>query len=353
MRDIIGHSRPTIAEDDIRAVRRVLKSGWIAQGDEVRGLEEELARAVGVADGVCVNSGTAALHLALVAAGVGKGDRVVIPGYCCSAVLRAVKLVGGLPVPVDVDPSKLVVDTKDLVKKTAAGATAVIFVHLLGYPGPVQAAVDTGVPVIEDCAQSIGATVNGEPVGSFGTLSVFSFYATKLITTGEGGMVLSDDVDILSKVGKLRSSRTSGNGAAFSYTMSDIQAALGRSQLSKLVFFLKKRKKLVDIYRSELDGLPLDYIEEEDGKIPVYYRFVVRLRGIDVQSVIDSMEDAGVQCRRPFEEPLFKLTDDGDLPGCRKAFDELLSIPIYPSLGEEDVVHIAREMKRVVRRSDG
>jgi len=200
MSEVIGHSRPTIGRQDIDAIRRVLESGWLSQGEEVRSFEEELASKIGVADGVCVSSGTAALHLGLLAVGVREGDRVAIPGYCCSSVYHAVQLAGGSPVLVDIDPARMVMDEESLLRAVKRGARAVVLVHLLGYPGPVEIVGELGVPVIEDCAQSLGASVEGQAVGSFGTVSVFSFFATKLITTGEGGMVASDDVQILANV---------------------------------------------------------------------------------------------------------------------------------------------------------
>ncbi|MFQ6103587.1 MAG: DegT/DnrJ/EryC1/StrS family aminotransferase [Candidatus Glassbacteria bacterium] len=350
MNSVIGHSRPTIADDDIEAVARTLRSGWLSQGEEVRSLEAELARMVGMRGGVCVSSGTAALHLALVAVGVREGDRVAMPGYCCPSVLHAVRLAGGLPVLVDIDPLKLVIDADDLVKKVRGGVRALILVHLLGYPGPVEIRKDLGVDIafIEDCAQSLGASVDSAPVGSFGDVGVFSFYATKLITTGEGGMVVSDDVELLSRVGEMRSARTGGNGISFNYTMSDVQAALGRSQLAKLNSFLEKRKRLAGLYRSELADCNLRFIEEIKGREPAHYRFVVGIEGKDLQDVITGMAKRRIECRRPFEEPVFMLLGENNLIGCRLAYSKLLSLPIYPSLGEGDLHRVAHELIRQI-----
>jgi dTDP-4-amino-4,6-dideoxygalactose transaminase len=345
---MIPHSRPDISEEDVRAVARVLRSGWIAQGREVGLFERETAAFVRTAGGAAVSSGTAALHLALAAAGLGPGDRVAIPGYCCASVLSGVRLAGCSPVLVDVDPARLVMDPDDLrAKSTSPGLAGVVFVHLLGCPGPIDELGSPGIPVIEDCAQSLGARIKGRHAGSFGTASILSFYATKLMTTAEGGMVLSDDVELLAKVKAMRCAREAPPGKSFPYAMSDMVAALGRSQIARFPLFLERRREIARIYRRELSGTPLECIEEAEDTESACSRFIVRLPAGEPGSVIDAMSERGIECRRPFEEPISILLDE-NLPGAREAFDTLLSIPLYPSLGYEEVVQVAKVLKEVL-----
>lgn len=344
----IPHSRPTIDNEDILAVSRVLRSGRLAMDEEVESFERELSRFVGRAQGSAVSSGTAALHLALEAAGLGAGDRVAIPAYCCQSVLSGLLLAGCTPVLLDIDPARLVVDLDDLFAKTADGVAGIVFVHLLGYPGPIEELHSIGIPVIEDCAQSLGARIGGRQVGTFGTASVFSFYATKLMTTGEGGMVLSDAPAILRKVRSMRCARQNRRGKAFGYTMSDMEAALGRSQLARLPAFIEKRRAIARLYRKELSGAPVGFIEEEEGKDPACFRFIVRLPAGEPGPVRSAMAERGIECKRPFEEPILGVMWEQKLPGSREAFETLLSIPLYPSLRDEEAVHVAESLREIL-----
>jgi dTDP-4-amino-4,6-dideoxygalactose transaminase len=341
----IPHSRPTIGDEDVLAVLRALRSGWIARGKEVESFEREFARFLGVAGGVAVSSGTAALHIALEAAGLGAGDRVAIPGYCCASVLSALSLAGCSPVLIDVDPARLVMDLDDLFGKLGDGVDGVVFVHLLGHPGPVEELRGTAIPVIEDCAQSLGATIRGRQVGSFGTASVFSFYATKLMTTAEGGMVLSDDEGLLSRVKAASCARENSRGKAYPYAMSDLEAALGRSQLERLPHFLERRKEIERLYRQELSGAPVTFIEETEGREPARFRFIVRLPAGETGTVIGAMAARGIECRKPFEEPISSLLQEQGLAGSREACETLVSIPLYPSLPDEDAMYVAAALR--------
>jgi perosamine synthetase len=344
----IPHSRPDITEEDVQAVASVLRSGGIAQGRETERFERETAAFVRAAAGAAVSSGTAALHLALQAAGLRIGDRVAVPAYCCASVLAGVRLAGCSPVLVDVDPARLVMDIDNLRARVASGDLAgVVFVHLLGYFGPIDELGSPAIPVIEDCAQSLGARIRGRHAGSFGTASVLSFYATKLMTTAEGGMVLSDDAGLVAKVKAMRCSRESARGRAYPYAMNDMEAALGRSQLARFPLFLERRREIARIYRRELAGTALEYIEGADATEPACYRFIVRLPAGEPGPVIEAMAEKGIECRRPFEEPLSILLGE-DLPGAREAYATLLSIPLYPSLAYDEVMRVARALKDVL-----
>ncbi|MFA4932791.1 MAG: DegT/DnrJ/EryC1/StrS aminotransferase family protein, partial [Caldisericia bacterium] len=189
---MIPHSKPTLDQRDYNAVLRVLQSGQISQGEYVKRFEANLSEFVGVKGGVATNSGTSALHLALLALEVGKGDEIILPSYVCTALLNAINYVGATPVLVDIEPDSFNLDAKRVKESLTEKTKAIIVPHLFGLPADMEELQSFGIPLIEDCAQALGATYKGKQAGSFGALSIFSFYATKVIASGEGGMVLSD-----------------------------------------------------------------------------------------------------------------------------------------------------------------
>jgi perosamine synthetase len=201
---MIPHSRPSIEADDIRAAAQVLQSRQLAQGGLVEQFERRMAAYFGLSGGVAVTSGTAALEVALRALGIGPGDDVLLPSYVCAAPLMAIQRVGALPRLVDIELDTFNIDPAAARRTLTSKTKAVIVPHLFGLPANLTALEQLGVPIIEDCAQTIGATEQGRPVGSIGLLTVCSFYATKLLCTGEGGMVLSRDESLLERARRLR-----------------------------------------------------------------------------------------------------------------------------------------------------
>jgi dTDP-4-amino-4,6-dideoxygalactose transaminase len=202
--EVIPHSRPSVDEVEMRALQNVLSSGQLAQGPQVQAFEKELGSFHGFPPGVATSSGTAALHLALLSLGVGPGDEVLLPSYVCSAPLHAAYHSGATPVLVDVEPTTGNMDPDDLKKRLTSKSKAIIAVHLFGLPSDIDEILALGLPVIEDCAQSLGANQEGRMLGTMGAISICSFYATKLITTGEGGMLLSRDPGLLTSAKDLR-----------------------------------------------------------------------------------------------------------------------------------------------------
>lgn len=185
---MILHSKPTIDNRDIEEVKKVLKSGMIAQSKKVEEFEKNFSSYLKVKDSVVTSSGTSALHLSLIALNVKENDEVIIPAYCCSAILNSILYIRANPVLVDVNLDDFNISFKDVRKKLNKKTKAIILPHLFGQPADLQEIKNIDVPVIEDIAQSLGANYNNKKVGSFGTLSVCSFYATKVITCGEGGI---------------------------------------------------------------------------------------------------------------------------------------------------------------------
>ena len=184
---MIPHSRPTLDQKEELAVAAILSSGQVVQGEETQRFETALASEIGVVGAAAVSSGTAALHLALLALEIGEGDEVVIPSFVCPALLNAIRYVRATPVLADINREAFNIDVRDLERRLTGKTRAIIVPHMFGLPADIDDITALGIPVIEDCAQSLGSRYRGAPTGSFGVLSVFSFYATKVICTGEGG----------------------------------------------------------------------------------------------------------------------------------------------------------------------
>lgn len=346
---MIPHSRPSLGEEDIRAVTETLRSGRISQGPAVAQFERGMAAYFGVQGGVAVSSGTVALELALRAFGIGHGDNVILPSYVCSAPWFAVQRVGAQARIVDIEPDTYSLDPHRVRKARTSRTRAIIVPHMFGLPADLTALQSLDIPLIEDCAQTLGATEQGRAVGTVGQLTVCSFYATKLLCTGEGGMVLSNDEDLLERVRALREydQAPSLNAAAFNCKMTDLQAAMGLSQLNQLGTFLERRAALASVYGECLPAELFNLPSVPSGRTHCYYRFVVRLpKGMqspdDLTAYLSRMMHRGVQCRRPVFRPLHRYLDLSDFPASDEADGAAISLPIHPSLTEEEIRQVAQ-----------
>ncbi len=338
---MIPHSRPTLSDADRQRVVEVLTSGWIVQGQEVEAFEHELAAFVGRQGGVAVSSGSAALHLSLLALGIGPGAEVVIPTYVCDAVHHAVVHAGGAAVLADADPRSASLDLLDVERRLTARTKAIILPHAFGLAADVAAFTALGVPVIEDCAQAIGALDGGRPVGSRGVLAVFSFYATKMLTTGEGGMVASDDARLLARVRDLREyDERTDLSARFNFKLTDLQAALGRAQLARLPAFIERRRAIAATYRRALAAAPCELPPDAAGGRHVYHRFVVA-PDPPLAPIISRLAALGVQGRRPVFRPLHRALGGGAYPAADRLWDRSLSVPCFPSMTDAEVERVA------------
>ncbi|MBI5185560.1 MAG: DegT/DnrJ/EryC1/StrS family aminotransferase [Nitrospinae bacterium] len=336
---MVPHSKPTLDEEDARAVADVVHSGYIAEGEKVLAFEAESARLAGKKYAAAVSSGTAALHLSLLSLGIGSGDFVALPSFVCASLFHAIGMAGAKPLLVDIDPATFLIDQADLEKKIMQGAKAVIVPHPFGFPEDMESIRRFGVPVLEDCAQSIGARLGGKPVGAFGEISLFSFYATKVLATGEGGMACSDSLETISRIKDWREYDNKGDLAQrFNYKMTDIQAALGLSQLKKLDGFIKRRREIAGLYDQRFSGLPVMLPQKMPGREPIYFRYVIQLRdGSRVEEFLAGARDRGAACMRPIFKPLHRLLGQGGFPGTDAAWERSVSIPIYPGLREDEI----------------
>jgi len=340
---IIQHSKPTLGAEEAKAVSEVIESGYIAEGKRVKNFENAFAKYLGVEYATSTNSGTSALHITLLAMGIGQGDEVIIPSYVCSALLNAVNYTGATPILADIDPETYNLDVTDVRKRINKYTKAIIVPHAFGLAADMDSLLDLGVPIVEDCAQSIGAIDNLRPVGSFGVAAIFSFYATKVITTGQGGMVATNSRDIAARIGDLKAyDKREDYKIRFNYKMNDIQAALGIVQLKQLGSILRRRKEIAKRYNRTFNSYRIKLPPSDSGHI--YFRYVLDLK-MDSILWIQELARMGIICERPIHHPLHQNLKCSGYPATDKAWKQSLSIPIYPTLNEEEICRVIESVK--------
>jgi perosamine synthetase len=342
---VIPNARPYLDETDKQAMQRVIASGWIADGDEITSFESELAAFVGCKGGVALSSGFAALHLCLVALNVGPGDEVIVPCVStCPAIRNAVLAVGAKPVFADTNKVDFNLSFDSVSGKITRNTRAIIAPHHTGVPSDVHALNALGVPVIEDCAQALGATLHGVPLGSIGFASIFSFYATKMMTAVDGGMVTSQSIEFLARVRDLRYYRGKRDQSLrYNYKLQNLHAALGRTQLVKLPHFIERRRTIGTRYLDLLDSLGYPRsLSLHPVKGAVYYRFGIRLPPVSRQEVIKELQKKQI----PFGTEVGFLTDrdPSRYPNACRLSEQVLTFPSYPALTDNEVDVLVEEI---------
>jgi perosamine synthetase len=343
---IIQHNRPSLGREEILALTKVINKVWVAQGFEVEKFENEFSRYLGGKNGqaVAVSSGTAALYLALYGLNI-----KIIPSYTCSAILNAIFMIGAKPILVDINKEDLSISYSETVKKISKKTKAIIIVHTFGCPADVNRFKKLGVPLIEDCAQAIGASFDGKQAGTFGQVAIFSFYASKVITTGYGGLVFSKDRNIINKIKDYRDFDFRRDyKPRFNFQMSDLQASIGREQLKKLPEFLKRRQQIAATYKKILSENQYWPIDNKDRKTN-YYRFLLKTN--NVKSAKDYLMKNSVKTIIPIEN--FELLhrylklDPKKFPVSEKIAKMTLSLPIFPALSVKELKIIKQILSKI------
>ena len=365
-------ARPDISQDDIDAVVSVLRTPHLSLGPKLPEFEQAFASFMGLARAVAVNSGTSALHLLVRALGLGPGDEMITSPFTFIASANCALFEGARPVFVDIDETTWNMDAERIEPAVTGNTKLLLPVHIFGRPMPMDRVMEIGlargIPVVEDACESIGATYQGRLAGAFGLASTFAFYPNKQMTTGEGGMIVTDDEPLADLCVSLRNQgRDAGAGwlaharLGYNYRLSDINCALGISQLARLGEFIEARARVAERYLEQLAGieelvLPPPYT---DGKMS-WFVFVVRLADRFTQeqrdAVLADLRDRGITCSNYFTpvhlQPFYADLGyrPGDFPVCEKVAARTLALPFYNRLTEADQDLVVESLKSALRR---
>ncbi len=357
--DFIPPAKPIIGEDERRAVDAVLLSGQLAQGAEVAEFEKEFSEVL--LDGraaVAVNSGTSGLHLGLLAAGIGPGDEVIVPSFTFAATANSVALTGATPVFADIEPDHFNLDPASVASKITARTAGIMPVHLYGHPFDVEGmralAEMHGVKLFEDAAQAHGAAVNGRKVGTFGEFAMFSLYPTKNMTSGEGGMVSTGNKEVERRLRLLRNQgmerQYENELVGFNARMTNIHAAIGRVQLTKVEGWTKTRQENAAFLDAHLSGVVIPRVA--DGYEHVYHQYTIRVADDRDGFAAALKAEYGVGCGVYYPIPNHRLapfqTND-DLPVTEEAARTVLSLPVHPSLSRDDLERIVAAVNALAK----
>lgn len=365
---------PSIEEDDIKAVSDVLESGYLVQGEKVAGFEQIVADYVGTKYAVAVSNCTAALHISLMALGVRPGDIVVVTAYSWIATANVIELCGAQPIFVDIcpdsfnmDPECLETELKRLMagKDTASRVKAILPVHTFGQtadmPAILELAARYDLPVIEDAACALGATLHGRQTGTWGIMGCFSFHPRKAITTGEGGIVTTNDASLARRLKALRNHGQDPEASSpdfvmpgFNYRMTEFQAAFGITQMKKIERIIEARRFLASNYNKMLKDTSVIIPELAEGSNPVYQSYVVLLpkkTAPQRQKIIDRLKKEGIETAiGTWNMPMTRYYSNryglqaGDFPSADKVFRRALTLPLYEQLAEIEQESIVRKL---------
>ena len=336
----------------------------LAAGERVAEFERNFADYCGTTHAVAINNGTAALHAALLAANIGPGDEVIVPSFTFFATASAVSMTGAKPIFVDVNEQTFCIDPAQVENHITPKTKAVIGVHLFGQPfdvhGIKQVCESHNLTLIEDAAQAQGAMCNSEKAGAMGHMGCFSFYATKNMTTGEGGMVTTSDKALNERLRLIinhgQSEKYFHTRIGYNYRLTDVAAAIGLVQLKKLEKFNMRRKKNAEYYNANLSAKGLVIPAVSSGVNHVYHQYVVRLTEefpLNRGAFLDYLKAKGIGSAVHYpiplhRQPLFALDNDPDpCPVSSRLADTVLSLPVHPLLDQKELAYICDTINRV------
>jgi dTDP-4-amino-4,6-dideoxygalactose transaminase len=361
-RKLIPAARPIIGDEEREAVDRVLRSGMMAQGPEVKAFEEEFSEFVGGRHCIAVNSGTSALHLGFLAAGLQPGDEVIVPSFSFAATANSVVLAGGVPVFGDIDPKTFNLDPEHAESLITPRTKGIMPVHLYGHIADMDAfealGKKYGIAIFEDAAQAHLASLNGRMAGEWGTVASFSFYPTKNMTSGEGGMIVTGDEGIDRLARMLRNQggliRYQNEIVGLNNRMTDIHAAIGRVQVTKVKAWTDQRRKNARYLDEHLQGVITPYLRA--GSEHSYHQYTIRLKGASSEvrdQAIADIKAGGVGCDVYYPTPIHRLPSFAltlDLPVTEEIVKEVISIPVHPSLTADELDQVVTVVNDVVKR---
>jgi len=343
---------PDVGVEELDAVREVLESGALTMGPKVTELEELVAAACGVEHAVAVANGTAALHLAVLALGIGPGDEVIVPAYTFPATANVVRLAGAEAVLVDVDSATFNLDVDRVYDAVTPRTKAVLAVHLFGRPldwTALQSAVSPEIHLLEDAAGALGARWQGMPCGGLGVLGCLSFHPRKIVTTGEGGAVTTGDAELAASVRRLRHHGLDSDSdivaPSTNYRLADVLCAIGIPQLRRLDELLAARTRIADAYTERLRGV-VETPSADAGDVHGWQAYVVRLDRRDEALTTLRAEGIEVQIGTYALHRLSAYADQGPFPGADAAFERGLALPLHSRLTESELDRVADGVRR-------
>ena len=379
--DFLPYGRPTVSEEDIEAVIEVLRSTWLTTGPRVKAFEAGVAAFTGAEHAVAVSNGTAALHAMMNAIGIQRGDEVIVPAMTFAATANAVVYQGGTPTFADVDPHTLLVDVHSVEERITPHTRAIVAVDYAGQPcdyDALRAIADRhGLRLLADGCHAIGATYRGRGVGTLAELTAFSFHPVKHITTGEGGMITTGDAELAERMRAFRNHGITSDHRqreekgtwfyemqhlGFNYRLSDLQCALGLSQLRNLPAWLRRRSEIAALYDAAFaDMTEVTPLETLDGVTHAYHLYVVMVKAAGQtasatrERVYAALREAGIGANvhyipvhlHPYYRETFG-TGPGMCPNAEAAYERILTLPMYPTLSEADVMRVVGVVKRAV-----
>jgi dTDP-4-amino-4,6-dideoxygalactose transaminase len=362
MTGFIKVATPLVGEEEVDAVREVLFSGQYVSGAKVESFEKKFAEYIGVNHAVAVSSGTAALHVALQAIGVSKGDEVIVPPLTFFATVSSVLYVGGVPVFADIDLDDLCLSPEDVEEKVTPRTKAIIPVHLFGAAAKMTALLrlseKCGIPLLEDCAQAHGTEYGGKKIGGFGAAGAFSFFATKHITTGEGGIITTNHHDLAESAKVIRNHGMMGRDEhvvlGFNNRMTEMEAAMGLVQLKKLDTFNAARIDKSEYLLEEAKKLPWAIVPVPSRKRVKHTYFwcplmVKESSGKSIEQLKEHLSQNKVGFRQRYQEPLYRQSvlrnvgmdySNVSLPNVEKVAGKIIGLPNHPGLTKEDLERI-------------
>lgn len=348
---------PYMDDQEIRAVKRVLKSNWLIPGIEVEKLENSIKKFVQAKHAVATNSGSSALHLSLIALNIGANDEVIIPTYTCTALLNAIYYTGATPIIVDVEVNGFNIDPAQIANNISKKTKAIIVPHTFGFPAKIDEIKKFKITVIEDCAHAIGSYYKGKVLGSYGDLSIFSFYATKVITTGHGGMITTNNKKYFNIVSDLiHYDRRREYKVSYNYQLTDIVAAIGNAQFEKLDSLMNKRGYISSRYIDILErNSSIEYWPKRKDSNLNHYRFIIKFKTKKIRNEFKTkLYKKGISSIVPIDSwqllHRYLKLDKRRFPNAEKLSETSLALPVYPGLTEKEIDKIAKTLGLLAKK---
>ncbi len=352
-------NRPYLDNQEIKAVKRVIKSNWLIPGTEVAKLENNIKKFIDAKYAVATSSGSSALHLGLIALNVVVNDEVIIPTYTCTALINAVYYVGATPVIIDIEKDGFNIDPVQIKDKINSHTKAIIVPHTFGFPAEIDEIKKFEIPVIEDCAHAIGGYYKGKPMGSYGDLSIFSFYATKVMTTGHGGMIITNNKKYFETVSDLiHYDRRKKFKVSFNYQLTDIAASIGNAQFAKLPLLLKKRRHIASRYLDILEkSHNLEYWPKRNDNNLNHYRFIIKFKTKKIRDKFNvELNNKGIPSMVPIDS--FQLLhrylklDKRNFTNAENFAQTTIALPIHPGLTNKEIDRISNGLSSLCLKKD-